>query len=109
MKTQNDVQLIGYLGSDPVVKKAANGSPFSRIRLATDDYRRMADGKVIHKATWHDVLAWDKLAEIVPENFIKGSHILVKGSIRNRFFIDKEGHKRFISEIRATQLLNLDR
>lgn len=109
MKTQNKVQLIGYLADDPVVKKAANGSTYTRIRLATDYYRRREDGTVIRKVTWHEIMAWDGLAELVPDNFMKGSHILVKGSIRNRSYTDKEGNKRFASEIRASEFLNLDR
>lgn len=109
MKTQNTVQLIGYLGIDPVMKKAINGSPFTRLRLATDYYRKTEDGSVIHKKTWHDVIAWDKLAESVLDNFIKGSHILVQGSIRNRTYVDKKGATKFETIVRASQLLNLDR
>lgn len=109
MKTQNTVQLIGYLGTDPVVRTTDNGSKLARIRLATDYYRKDPAGIVHRKTTWHDILAWDSLAETVPSNFIKGSHILVQGEIRHRTYQDKEGHTRYISEVRATQLLNLDR
>lgn len=109
MKTKNTVQLIGYLGLDPVLKNASNGSPFTRIRMATDYYRKAEDGTVIHKATWHDIMAWDDLAKKVPENFIKGSHVLVEGYLKHRSYTDRNGIKRYETSIHATELLNLDR
>ncbi|MBI2285154.1 MAG: single-stranded DNA-binding protein [Bacteroidetes bacterium] len=109
MKTQNHTQLIGYLGNDPTSRIAVNGSRVARLRLATDYYRRDNAGNVIRKVTWHDILAWDQLAEKIPGNFIKGSHILVQGEIHHRTFSDEQGHKRYISEIKATTILNLDR
>ena len=109
MKTLNTVQLVGYLGCDPKMRTASNGSSLARMRVATDYYRRTKTGQVIHKTTWHDILAWDDLADKVHGNFITGSHILVQGEIRNRSFIDATGQKKYITEIRATNLLNLDR
>ncbi len=109
MKTQNSVQLIGYLGSDPKIKTAVNGSPLARFTVATDYFRRHKDGTIVKKTTWHNILVWDRLAETVPNNFIKGSHILVQGEIRHRSFKNKDGLIKHITEIRATQLLNLDR
>lgn len=109
MKTQSSVQLIGYLGHDPKMKTAVNGSLFARLRLATDYFRRKKDGTFIKKTTWHDVLAWDALAETIPGNFITGSHVLVQGDIRNRTYKDMQGIIRHITEFHATILLNLDR
>lgn len=109
MKTQNSVQLIGYLGSDPKIKTAVNGSHLARLRVATDYFRRRKDGTIIKKTTWHDVLAWDWLAEKVQGNFIKGAHILIQGEIRHRTYKDKQDIPRRISEVHATHLLNLDR
>jgi single-strand DNA-binding protein len=109
MKTQNFVQLIGYLGDNPVMKTAANGSRLARFRVATDYFRRAQDGTIVKKTTWHHVLAWDFLAEKVPDNFIKGTHILVQGELRNRTFKNKDGVLTHITEIHASQLLNLDR
>ncbi len=109
MKTQNTVQLIGYLGNDPALKIAVNGSPLARMSVATDYFRRQKDGTIIKKTSWHHVLAWDWLAEKVPGNFIKGSHILVQGHIRHRTYKNKEGIIERISEVHASQLLNLDR
>lgn len=109
MKTQNHTQLIGYLGNDPISRTAINGSKVARLRLATDYYRRDNSGNVIRKVTWHDILAWDHLAEKIPGNFIKGSHVLIQGEIRHRTYNDEKGHKRYITEIKALTILNLDR
>ncbi|MBN8720500.1 MAG: single-stranded DNA-binding protein [Sediminibacterium magnilacihabitans] len=109
MKTQNTVQLIGYLGLDPILRTAINGSKLARFRVATDYFRRHKDGSVTKKVTWHNVLAWDWLAEKIPGNFIKGSHVLIKGEIRHRKFKNKSGKLQSITEVRASELLNLDR
>ena len=109
MKTQNSVQLIGYLGNDPAIKTAVNGSPLARMQVATDYFRKRKDGTLIKKTSWHEVLAWDWLAEKVPGNFIKGTHILVQGDLRHRKYKNKAGLIKNISEVHASQLLNLDR
>ncbi|MES2005483.1 MAG: single-stranded DNA-binding protein [Bacteroidota bacterium] len=109
MKTQNSVQLIGYLGQDPVMTTAVNGSKLARFNVATDYFRRLKDGTLIKKVTWHQILAWDFLAEKVPGNFIKGSHVMVKGEIRHRRFKNKAGIIKSVTEVRASELLNLDR
>lgn len=109
MKTQCFIQLVGYLGNDPVCKTTANGSLLVRLRLATDYYRRGNDENVIRKVSWHNILAWDKLAEKIPGNYIKGSHVLVQGELCYRTYPDDRGHKYYITEIRAGKILNLDR
>ncbi len=109
MKTENSVQLIGYVGNDPALKKAYNGSPFTRLSIATDYFRRAKDGTVIKKTTWHDIIAWDHLAETILNNFSKGSHILVRGENRQRTYTDKLGIHRRVTEVRANYTLNLDR
>lgn len=109
MKTKNSVQLIGYLGKDPMLKTAVNGSNFARLSVATDYFRRRKDGTIVKKTNWHNVLVWDWLAEKIPGNFITGSHVLVEGDIRNRTYKDKQGIIRLITEFHASVLLNLDR
>ncbi|SDW45997.1 single-strand DNA-binding protein [Hydrobacter penzbergensis] len=109
MKTQNNIQLIGYLGADPVLRTAVNGAKLARFRMATDYYRRSKSGTVLKKTTWHNIIVWNKLAELCPGNFIKGSHILVQGQIRHRTYQDDSGHTQHFAEVRASQLLNLDR
>lgn len=109
MKTQNFVQLVGYLAADPVIRKAGNGSKLARIRMATDSFYQDEHGTRHKKTSWHNIKAWNRLASLVPGNFIKGSHILVQGEIGYRSYTDNAGVKKIVTEITARQLLNLDR
>ena len=108
MKTQNEVQLIGYLGRDPMMSIAVNGSKRAYLRLATDHYRKKEDGTEWKKTTWHEIVVWDKKADKIENNFIKGSHVLVEGAIEYRSFF-KGNEKRYLTRICATKILNLDR
>jgi single-strand DNA-binding protein len=109
MKTQNKVQLIGYLGRDPLISTAINGSKRAFLRMATDIFRRKEDGSVFKKTSWHDIVLWDRVAEKIENEFIKGSHVLIEGEIDYRSYSDKEGNDRNITRIIGSRVLNLDR
>ena len=109
MKTQNKVQLIGYLGHDPEVVTTLAGATLARMRIATSEFFKDASGNGQKFTTWHNIKVWDKLASTVSGNFIKGSHVLVEGRISYRTYEDQTGHLRYVTEIRASALLNLDR
>lgn len=109
MKTQNKVQLIGYLGHDPIVGTTANGAQYAKIRMATDDFFKDAAGNKHQVTTWHDITAWDAIATSVSGNYIKGSHVMIEGRIYYRTYEDKTGHVRYVTEIKAMTLINLDR
>jgi single-strand DNA-binding protein len=109
MKTQNKVQLIGYVGKDPVITTTSKGSKLARISVATDTFFKNGSGKNVRVTTWHEVVAWEKKAEEVENNFIKGSHILVEGQIIYKTYPDYTGHIRYTTEIKAQTLMNLDR
>ena len=109
MKTQNNVQLIGYLGIDPVIRKFPNGNVKASLRLATDIYRKDDTGKVFRKVTWHNIVAWGTMAEKMANDFIKGSHVMVQGELIHSTYEDLTGHTRYVSEIKAKTLMNLDR
>jgi single-strand DNA-binding protein len=106
----NYVLLIGYVGLDIVMKTASNGSKRVSLRVATHNgSRRNEKGQFIDKSTWHDVVAWDKTAEYAERSFVKGSKLLVEGKIIYKTYADKHGHKRYVTEIKAYSLQNLDR
>lgn len=109
MKTMNKIELIGYLGKDPVISVTEKGTKKAMLRLATDQYRKDTDGKVQRIVTWHDVVAWEKLAETIPNEYIKGSHVRVEGEVVYHTYPDLTGHIRYVTEIRASRLMNLDR
>ena len=105
----NKVLLIGYNGLIPVCKKTSNGSKRVRIRVATHYFRTNEKGKREYHTIWHNVIAWDGKAEYAERNFVKGSKIMVEGSIAYRTYLDHTGHVRYITDIIAHNLVNLDR
>ena len=105
----NRVQLIGYVGKDLATTVTRKGSKRVCIRMATHYKQKNATGEPLYHTVWHDVVAWDQKAEHAERNFIKGSKILVEGVIDYRTYPDKSGHTRYITEIRADSLMNLDR
>lgn len=108
MKTQNHVQLIGYLAQDPLISTAKNGGKRAYLRMATDFFRKDSEGKIHKKTTWHEIVAWDKKAENIENDFITGSHVLVEGEIDYRKYY-KGNEWRYITRILVTKIMNLDR
>ncbi len=104
----NHVLLIGYVASDLIVKKEENRHR-TRLRVATHYPCRRPSGTHEWRTVWHDVVAWDKTADYAERNFVKGSRIMIEGSINYRSYADKMGHTRYITEITAQSLTNLDR
>lgn len=95
----NQVLLIGYVGQHLESKKTANGLQV-KLRVATHN------GDL---TVWHNIIAWDQTAAYAERSFVKGSRIIVDGSIRYRTYPDKTGHTRYVTEIKAHSLMNLDR
>ena len=111
MKDRNQIQLIGYVGTDPHVKEFSNGNKRARIMVATHapNHRKTEADPVTYSTTWHTVVAWEKTAEFAANNFLKGSHILIDGKVIYRSFENKFGMKQTVTEILAHSLINLDR
>jgi len=106
----NKVQLIGWLGQDPGIRQKSNGAPYAHFRLATDQFRKDTKGATTRIASWHNVMVWDKSkVEAIKNNFIKGSHVLVEGHIVYRTYQDTAGHTRYVTEINAARVIDLDR
>jgi len=110
MKTLNNVQLIGYLGRDPVIKEYTPGNPMAIIRLATHTYSQPKEGEPIEFTQWHTVIMWGQEEINKWRNYlVKGSHIMVVGQIVYRSFIGSSGKTHFVTEIKANYLVDLDR
>jgi single-strand DNA-binding protein len=106
---QNSIQLIGYVGKDPIVKVWNNGNKRANLRVATHHLIKTPGKEKLFATTWHEVIAWDHAADYAERSFVKGSHILVDGSIVYRTYPDATGHTRYVTEIKADTLINLDR
>ena len=105
----NQVQLIGYVGKDLSSTTLPGGDRRIAIRVATHYSGLDKNGEKIYFTTWHEVTAWNNVAEYAERNFVKGSKIMVDGSIEYRTYADKTGHTRYYTQIKAHSLMNLDR
>ncbi|HLI34613.1 MAG TPA: single-stranded DNA-binding protein [Terriglobia bacterium] len=100
----NKVILIGRLGKDPEVKYTSNGSPVAKFTLATDEVFKDRAGEQQRRTEWHNIVAWNKLAEICGEYLTKGKQVYIEGSIRSRQWEDQSGNKRTAYEIVARDM-----
>jgi len=104
---KNKVQLIGNLGNAPEIKILDGGKKLARISLATNETYKNTKGEKITETQWHNVIAWDKTAEIMEKYFTKGLEVLIEGKLVNHNYTDKEGIKRYTTEVQANELLIL--
>ncbi len=104
---KNKVQLIGNLGNAPEIKNTENGKKLARFSIATDETYQNAKGEKVTETTWHNLVAWGKLADIAEKFLHKGTEIVVEGKLINRSYNDKEGNKKYISEVQVNEMLML--
>jgi single-strand DNA-binding protein len=104
---KNKVQLIGNLGNNPEVKTLESGKKMARFSVATSETYRNAKGEKVEETQWHNLVAWGKLAEIAEKFLHKGSEVALEGKLINRTYNDKEGNKKYITEIQINELLML--
>jgi single-strand DNA-binding protein len=100
----NKVILVGRLGRDPEVKYTPSGAPVAKFSLATDESFKDKTGEKQERTEWHNIVAWNKLAEICGEYLTKGKLVYIEGSIRSRQWQDQSGNKRTSYEIIASQM-----
>ena len=105
---RNRVQLIGHLGQDPEIKTLESGKKVSRFTLATDDSYKNTEGQKVNETTWHNIVAWNGLADITEKHLKKGKKIAVEGRIVYRSYEDKKGVTKYITEIVLNDFLFLD-
>jgi single-strand DNA-binding protein len=104
---RNKVQLIGNLGQDPDIKNFDNGRTVARFSLATTDSYRDGTGNRITETQWHNIVAWGNLAKIIEKYLTKGSEVAVEGKLTHRSFDDKEGNKKYFTEVVLNDLVML--
>jgi single-strand DNA-binding protein len=104
---KNRVLLIGHLGQDPETKTIDNGKKVTRFTMATDDSYKNADGQKISEATWHNIVAWNGIADVAGRFLKKGKQVAVEGRIVYRSYEDKKGVTKNITEIVLNELVLL--
>jgi len=95
----NKAILIGRLGKDPDLRYTPAGKAVASFSLATSERWTGQDGQRNESTTWHNIVAWGKQAEVIKEYLTKGREVYIEGRIQNRSYDDKEGNKRYISEV----------
>ena len=108
MRGINKVILIGNAGKDAEYKTLADGTPVAKVTIATTESYRTKAGELQSKTEWHTVIAWRGLAELAGKFIQKGALIYTEGKLRNREY-EKDGVKRYVTEITADQLILLDK
>ena len=104
---RNKVQLIGNLGNNPEVITLDSGKKLAKFSIATNESYKNAQGEKVTDTQWHNVIAWNKTAEIVEKYLAKGNEVAVEGKLTSRSYEDKEGVKKYITEIVVNELLML--
>jgi single-strand DNA-binding protein len=104
---RNRVHLIGNLGQDPEMKTLESGKKVAHFTLATNEGYKNADGQKVEETTWHNIVAWNGLAEIASKYLKKGKEVAVDGRIVYRSYEDKKGVTKNITEIVLNDLLLL--
>ena len=106
-KSVNKVILIGNLGKDPELKHTSSGTAMAKFTLATNERYKDKNGEWQDKTEWHNVVLWQRLAEIAAEYLKKGRSVYIEGRLQTREWEDKQGQKRYTTEIVASDLVLL--
>ena len=106
-QVKNSVRLIGNLGMNPEVKEVKNGRMMAKFSLATSENYRDENGNKVTETQWHSLIAWGKQAELVSKFLKKGSEVAIEGKITNNSFTDKEGNKRYNTQVVINDLMML--
>jgi len=109
MRGVNRVMLIGNLGKDPDVQHLEGNIAVAKFPLATTETYKDRSGKLVSQTEWHTVVLWRGLAELAQKYLHKGSLIYVEGRLRTRSWEDKDGNKKFATEVVGDNLIMLDK
>ena len=102
---KNSVQLIGHVGQEPEIKNLEGGKKLANISIATNEVYYRENGDKVEQTQWHRVTAWGKTADIIERFVTKGKEIAIEGKLTHRSYDDKDGNKRFVTEVVANEIL----
>ncbi len=104
---RNKVQLIGHVGNDPEIKTFDGGKKLAKLNVATNESYKNDKGEKVEETQWHSLIAWGKTADIIEKYVIKGKEIAIEGKLTHRSYEDKNGEKRYVTEVVIDELLML--
>ena len=102
---RNKVLLIGHAGNAPEMKSMENGKKLARFSIATNETYQNSKGEKVTETTWHNLVAWDFLAERAEKYLQKGTQVIIDGKLINRSYDDKEGNKKYIMEVQVNDIM----
>ena len=108
MSGVNKVILLGNLGKDPEIRHLENGRSVANFSLGTNEKYKNKKGEPVSNTEWHNIILWSPLAEIAEKYLKKGSKCYIGGKLTTRSYDDKEGNKRYITEVVGRELTLLD-
>ncbi|SHG57938.1 single-stranded DNA-binding protein [Flavobacterium defluvii] len=106
---KNKVQLIGNVGQNPEIKTLENGRKLANLSIATKEIYRNDKGEKVEQTEWHRITAWGKTAEIIEKFVTKGKEVAVEGKLTHRSYDDRNGEKRYITEVVVNEILLLSK
>ena len=109
MRGVNRVMLIGNLGKDPDIQFLEGNIPVAKFSLATTESFKDRTGKTISQTEWHTIVLWRGLAELAQKFLHKGSMVYIEGRLKTRSWDDKDGQKKYATEIIGDNLIMLDK
>ncbi len=104
---RNKVQLIGHVGQEPEIKTFDGGKKVVNFTLATNEIYKNEKGEKVEQTEWHKVSAWGKVADIIEKYVTKGKEIAIEGKLTHRSYDDKNGEKRYVTEVVANDIILL--
>ena len=105
----NKVILLGNLGKDPEVRRLDDGRGVANFSLATSETYKNKSGEKVTNTEWHNIVLWSPLSDIAENYLKKGSQVYIEGKISNRSYEDKDGVKKYISEVVGREITLLGR
>lgn len=108
MNIRNKVTLIGNLGSAPEIKTFEGNKKMARVAIATNETYKTKDGERKTDTSWHTLVAWGPLVSILEKYTQKGSKVAIEGKLINNSYFDKEGIKRYSTEVQLNNLVLLN-
>jgi len=104
---RNKVQLIGHVGNDPEIKTFDGGKKLAKLNVATNESYKNEKGEKVEETQWHSLIAWGKTADIIEKYVVKGKEIAIEGKLTHRSYEDKNGEKRYVTEVVIDELMLL--
>lgn len=104
---KNKVQLIGHVGNDPEIKTFDGGKKLAKLSIATNESYKNEKGEKVEETQWHNLIAWGKTADIIEKYVVKGKEIAIEGKLTHKSYEDKNGEKRYVTEVVIDELLML--